>query len=238
MSEPTEAARLKSCSRCDRALPRTAFNVRKLSGDGLQPCCRDCSRAKDAERRRHHGAELNARKRARRLASIEEERARQRAYYAANRDRIAAKQLGYRQRTRAQASARTAAWYAANRERAQEYKRAYRLANLEHKNAAERAWKLENRELVYAANARREALKRGAATSERIYRRTVWERDGGVCRLCGLPADASKWHLEHLTPLSRGGSHIYGNVAVSHPACNLAKFRMTFEEWTASRSAA
>jgi 5-methylcytosine-specific restriction endonuclease McrA len=51
----------------------------------------------------------------------------------------------------------------------------------------------------------------------------VWERDEGVCGICGTAADLSDWHLDHVVPLSKGGEHSYANTQVSHPVCNLRK---------------
>ncbi len=38
---------IKTCSRCEVALPTTAFNRRAASPDGLQPACRTCTKARD-----------------------------------------------------------------------------------------------------------------------------------------------------------------------------------------------
>jgi 5-methylcytosine-specific restriction endonuclease McrA len=59
--------------------------------------------------------------------------------------------------------------------------------------------------------------------SERVYRRDVFERDGGVCHLCDKPVDPAGWALDHVIPISWGGPHCLDNVAVSHPVCNSRK---------------
>jgi len=51
----------------------------------------------------------------------------------------------------------------------------------------------------------------------------VWERDGGTCGICGLPADPTLWELDHVVPLALGGLHEYANVQVSHRTCNRSK---------------
>lgn len=66
-----------------------------------------------------------------------------------------------------------------------------------------------------------------------ISLKRLYERDGGVCQICGLPTDpydikgrrVGKNYptLDHITPLSKGGSHTWDNVQLAHLACNSAK---------------
>ena len=65
---------------------------------------------------------------------------------------------------------------------------------------------------------------------EVINRRTVFDRDGWICGICYEPVDPSlRWphaesvSLDHVIPLSRGGSHTYGNVQCAHARCNTRK---------------
>jgi 5-methylcytosine-specific restriction endonuclease McrA len=69
-------------------------------------------------------------------------------------------------------------------------------------------------------------------TGDRITRTHVWERDMGMCHICKQATDRNDWHLDHITPLARGGTHTWDNVAVSHASCNLAKGVRT--EWQAA----
>ena len=42
------------------------------------------------------------------------------------------------------------------------------------------------------------------------------------CGLCGRPL-GDHVHVDHIKPLSKGGSHTLRNWQLAHPACNLAK---------------
>jgi HNH endonuclease len=80
-----------------------------------------------------------------------------------------------------------------------------------------------------AKAARRERQKRGAPPnpSDDIPLPLLAERDGWRCALCrrkvsrtaraGTPKSAS---IDHLIPLSAGGSHTWGNVQLAHWICN------------------
>ena len=52
-----------------------------------------------------------------------------------------------------------------------------------------------------------------------------------TCYLCLKPIEFGKDHLEHKTPLSRGGSYEYENLGVSCARCNLKKNNRTVEEF-------
>lgn len=58
----------------------------------------------------------------------------------------------------------------------------------------------------------------------------IYERDIWLCGLCMTPVDPeSAWpdpmspSLDHILPLSRGGTHTYENVQLAHLTCNVSK---------------
>lgn len=132
----------------------------------------------------------------------------------------------YRRRPE-QIRARNRRWIAANRDRYQQWQARHYLADHEANKAKRRAYARAN----LAATLDRVALRKArlaAVAVERVSRAKVWQRDGGICYLCGKPADLKKWHLEHKIPIVLGGEHSYANVAVSHPVCNLRKGKRAY----------
>lgn len=82
---------------------------------------------------------------------------------------------------------------------------------------------------LWVFTARRRAQKL-STTSEPFTRTEIFERDNWTCALCGKGIDPSlrhphPWHsnVDHIIPLSRGGTHTRGNVQASHFRCNLQK---------------
>jgi 5-methylcytosine-specific restriction endonuclease McrA len=73
--------------------------------------------------------------------------------------------------------------------------------------------------------------KRIGVMVERIDPLVVLERDDWRCHVCGgdAPKEARgtmRWdapEVDHIVPLSRGGSHTYANVACAHRRCNIIK---------------
>lgn len=85
------------------------------------------------------------------------------------------------------------------------------------------AWSRANSEKRAESTRRRTALEKGASTIEIFTKAEIWDRDIGICGICGRPANSRSWHLDHIIPLSRDGQHTKDNVQVSHPRCNLSK---------------
>ena len=69
-------------------------------------------------------------------------------------------------------------------------------------------------------------------TLEKLY-----NRDRGICALCGKPCDYEDYvfrgavfiagndypSIDHIEPLSKGGSHTWENVQLAHKLCNSIK---------------
>lgn len=76
---------------------------------------------------------------------------------------------------------------------------------------------------------RRRALKRQASTGEPVRLAEIRERDRNCCHLCGKRVSDKPWphplspSLDHVVPLTKGGSHDPANVKLAHLRCNTAK---------------
>lgn len=94
-------------------------------------------------------------------------------------------------------------------------------------------WRATNIELARSKARRHEYLRKArkhAVAHEDIDRTSIFERDGWICMLCGVPVDReAKWPdpmfptLDHKTPLSKGGAHTAANVQCAHLLCNVSK---------------
>jgi 5-methylcytosine-specific restriction protein A len=62
--------------------------------------------------------------------------------------------------------------------------------------------------------------ERGYGNEWMLLSRSVIQRDGGICYLCGLPgADTA----DHVVPKADGGPDDPSNLAAAHRSCNSAK---------------
>ena len=63
------------------------------------------------------------------------------------------------------------------------------------------------------------------------YERGLYEAQHGLCYYCGASLKDAGQHLEHMTPLSRGGAHALENLVLSCQDCNLRKGTKTAKEF-------
>ena len=250
----------KTCTKCEETKPLAEFSRDRKSKDGLQYHCKECNRAyaqkntakiRDYKKRRHAESPEAARERARRYyaENTEKVKAYQREYNRANAEKVRARQSRYnranrerfREQKRAYASqphrvawrrAYTAANAEANRRRA----RVWRDVNPERDRASSRNWYRRNKARAKLNAYRRRARlaqAEGSFDTSDIVR--LWHRQRGECFYCSerlgqRPSDRA-FEIDHMTPLSRGGSNWPRNLALTCQHCNRSKHARTPAEY-------
>lgn len=108
-------------------------------------------------------------------------------------------------------------------------RQAWAEANREKVNAWSRRYYRANRVAHAALTDRHRALKYSTQT-EVIRSTDIFERDEWVCGICGGAVDRTVRHpdpwsasLDHIIPLSKGGTHTRENVQLAHFRCNVRK---------------
>jgi 5-methylcytosine-specific restriction endonuclease McrA len=96
---------------------------------------------------------------------------------------------------------------------------------VEAKKTPEERWSDRRR----ANHQKRRAAKKAAAVGALVLLADIRERDGGRCKICGGLVNGKPWphplsaSLDHIVPLSKGGSHDPANVQLAHLRCNISK---------------
>lgn len=134
--------------------------------------------------------------------------------------------LAWHEKNRDEHNARMRSYAAANKEataaRSHRYYEEHRDELIERTMTSKLADPAAERQRCANKEARRRAQKM-VGSAEDVDRLIVFERDEGTCGICREPVDRKTFHLDHVVPLSKGGTHTYANVQVAHPSCNLAK---------------
>ena len=95
------------------------------------------------------------------------------------------------------------------------------------------------RRVEHASNRHKDYMKEMKKKRERQIKESfvenvsyikIYERDNGLCRICGLPVikdkfASSNWSgtIDHIIPLSSGGEHSMDNCQLAHRICNSLK---------------
>lgn len=205
-----------------------------------------------ATRRAHYEAnrdEIRKKRREYRVAHIEEFRAKEKAYREANPEKYAAQKKASRKPDPEGAKRRNAKWYAAHAEeiraksaikrteKRDEILGYKRMSYRKHKAeilAKAKAYRDENPALYSLARHRRRSRKATTPEQQELIR--VWydswrERKRVRCYWCNQSIATKKVHVDHITPLGRGGGHEVDNLCVSCPNCNLTKNATPAEEF-------
>jgi 5-methylcytosine-specific restriction endonuclease McrA len=183
--------------------------------------------------RRHrakHGDAIYAKRREQRRTEAPEERA----------IRLALRREQKNKQTPAQREANRTylqEWEKANREARNAYQKERRQnwtpEQREARDAYVRQWHKANPEAVASYKRALKIMRRGAVgrhTKDDIL--GLLERQGYRCAAphCGIDI-LRNYHVDHIVPLSRGGSNWPDNLQVLCPRCNMSKSAATMEEW-------
>lgn len=110
-----------------------------------------------------------------------------------------------------------------------EWTRRWAEQNAEKAHRAKRKWHEANRAKVKADKHRRRVLARDVE-ADQFNAQDIYERDNWTCQLCGLHLDpAIKFpsndspSIDHIIPISLGGTHTLANVQAACMGCNRRK---------------
>jgi len=197
----------KVCTKCKEEKNLTDFCKEQARKDGLANHCRVCKGK--AYKEWHH-------------RNLEKKKSYKRKWDEDNREENLDKWRRYHSSNKAKRNQQSREYYSRNQESEKSRAKDYRAANPDK---------------VYEWSAARRS-RLSEQITECVDPRLVRDRDD-TCYLCGVPFtvkeryDPKLTHVDHKTPISRGGEHSYENCALTHASCNLRKNDKTPEEYWA-----
>lgn len=194
---------MKHCRDCGLTLPLDAFYRHRGTKDGRDSYCKTCARS------------------------------RRKAWYVANAERASATSRAYYESHREAIKARSRRDYYGNREARLEAHRAYHrehwpefyARNAEKYRVKAQAYYRAHRHRWPQYNARRRSAMTEATPEVRAWVAYLLEQS---CVYCG---NSEPIEVDHVVPLSRGGTHSVENLAPACRPCNRAKGAKLLSEW-------
>lgn len=214
---------MKTCTACGEQKPLSDYYLEKGKPRAK---CKDCHKATAYKRRDADRDAYNQWRREYTKNNSDKINGAARQYRERHGDRIneqrrlrRAEDAEYRERINRQAR-EAMARDEDRRQKAREYNRQWVAANRERLNAYSREYNKRNPDVEWNKKQRRRTAERNG---KRVDRQAIWERDGGVCRICNDPIEGP-FHIDHIVPLALGGTHEPANCQLAHPACNQEKW--------------
>jgi len=203
----------RRCSGCGKWYALTEYHKKTAHKDGLDSRCKACEAAKARAYYEAHKERIIALSRAYYKAHMEETATTHRAYRAAHKDKIAASDAAYN--ARPGVKTRKAAYREENREEEAEYKHAWLQTP-------------QGRTSSRAASLRRRLYPGGQDITSAMTAE-VMDASDGICPYCGKPFENG--HIDHIRPVSKGGTNNRENLVYCCAPCNLSKHDKLLEDW-------
>lgn len=184
--------------------------------------CLECAREKSKEK--YHSDESS------RISRLEK----QKEYRNENKELFAERYKAFYQKNRERLLKQDAEYRANNKEKEAARHKIYRQARLQECLQRERRYRENNKEAVQAKLARRRGMIAAAGDSFKpgdVKKILLLQK--GRCAGCGNKIP--KYHIDHIKPLSKGGSNSKGNIQLLCQGCNLAKAAKLPEVWANER---
>jgi 5-methylcytosine-specific restriction endonuclease McrA len=138
-----------------------------------------------------------------------------------------------------------------NRDRLTKYRKEYYTNNRDKKLKYQKEYHNNNRDRLNKYRKEHHKTERGKlihklSSQNRRYRKQYNTNPGDKltkknieyltevykhCAYCSTPLTSENTHIDHIHPLSKGGSHSIDNVVLSCKDCNLKKNAKTLEQW-------
>jgi 5-methylcytosine-specific restriction endonuclease McrA len=209
----------KTCRDCHLELPLTEYHANRSCRDNLEPNCRACVKI--------YRAAWYQKNKARLLQYSAD-------FYQANADNVKAYQKRYAKKNTAKIKDRGVGYRAANREHLLKAKRLNYVANREHYLLLNTEYRKQNPAYGRLSSYKRKArLKNAVGHCSAAQFKAKCEYHGWRCYLCHEPITLQTLHMDHRTPIARGGSNWPANLAPACVRCNLSKSRKTEKEYLA-----
>jgi len=220
----------KTCTVCQESLSFDNYSKSTASKNGFKAQCKKCLvkksseyNAVNSEKRKLYAKDYRANnaekiqlgKEKCRQAKPEQYAATKKRYYLSHKQEV----LAYDKK-----------WTQANSDKVRITRRDYQRRNPEKAFLIAKQWAKDNPELRRASTSKRRASKRLNGV-KLVTKKELLRLYASPCAYCGIPSK----HIDHVIPISKGGSHSIGNLVGACAPCNLSKGSKLITEWKKDR---
>jgi len=231
----------KTCTKCSQTKALDAFGKHKSSKGGIRASCKPCEVDNYRAYREANPQKVKESKRMWAKKNPDKMLVMWRRYQAKYKMRLSDYNKSYRQENLEGLKSQSKKYYLENKDAVLARNKNYLILNPQvvrissrnyRANHPERArdngarWRESNPELCREQSQRRRARR----LNNGVFKVTSGELArlyASPCAYCGQPSK----HLDHIVPISRGGTHSIGNLTGSCASCNFSKGAKFITEW-------
>lgn len=210
---------MKTCTLCKQAKELSEFTKHSQKKDGFCSWCKPCKREKDkiaAAKRKNKKAEYD------------------KIYREKNLDKIEANSKEYRKLHK-----KEKAIYDKKYRKTQGQKRLNQKKDYYHNKGGKeiaKKWYTSNPDKIKSYNHNKDVKRRNKEKSSKLTNSELqkWLNDQIlICTYCGKLCKES-YHIDHIEPLSKNGTHSLDNLTIACPSCNQSKGAKHLLHWLAT----
>lgn len=218
---------LKICTKCAEQKPIIEFSKHSQTACGLNPSCKTCDSAKAKLYRANNAQHVKEQDAKNYLRNIESRKASGAAWRAKNKDKKKLSDAAYQAGNKEKLAFKRVAWYMENKEKVKAKVKAWGESNPEKLSESSvirvARWRKNNpdrtREIVHNYRAKKRA--NGGKLSKNLVAK-LFKLQRGKCACCNLTLGGD-YHMDHIMPISLGGSNTDDNIQLLRQRCNNQK---------------
>lgn len=211
---------MKRCSHCTQTKKEEYFHKNKSKKDGLSLWCKECNREWKQGYMKRNKQKI---------------RESSKVYRAKNRDKLCKHNLKMyyadHEENKRKGRERMENVRKLDPEKSKADGRRYYWRHRDKRLVQMREWRANNKDIVKrlaAANHARRRNAEGEFTADDVN--DLYLEQMGICAYCQIELQGS-YHVDHKTPITRGGTNYPSNLQLTCADCNKSKFTKTHEEY-------